>query len=159
MVRKLVVYKLLEVAEVDKRVVTVVEPRVDEAVDRKPFWKERVVEVAFSPEPRVMNGKAKPPPPPAGQEVLQSVLIQRAFADNTVEEALANVCKLAQLCSVPVSNADSEITVVTVFTAFATLLELLSLCLPISCRIARIIFSIIATLFIRDGAGGRMDVA
>jgi hypothetical protein len=29
---------------------------VDDAVARKPFWKERVVEVAFSPVPNLVNG-------------------------------------------------------------------------------------------------------
>jgi hypothetical protein len=29
---------------------------VDEAVERKPFWKARVVEVAFSPVPSLVNG-------------------------------------------------------------------------------------------------------
>ena len=56
---KLVVVALVPVAVVKRKFV-----RVDEAVERKPFWNERVVEVAFSPEPRVVDGKAKPPPPP-----------------------------------------------------------------------------------------------
>jgi hypothetical protein len=33
--------------------------KVDEAVETKPWRKARVVLVAFSPEPRVVHGKAK----------------------------------------------------------------------------------------------------
>ena len=36
--------------------------RVEEAVERKPFNKARVVEVEFSPVPRVVNGKLKDEP-------------------------------------------------------------------------------------------------
>jgi len=43
------------VEEVTKRV----ELMVEEAVERKPFWKERVVEVEFSPVAKVLYGKAK----------------------------------------------------------------------------------------------------
>jgi hypothetical protein len=48
--------RLVVVASVASKEVTVVEARVDEAVERKPFWKERVVEVAFSPVPSLVNG-------------------------------------------------------------------------------------------------------
>jgi hypothetical protein len=34
--------------------------RVDEALETKPLPKTRVVEVEFSPEPRVVHGKVKP---------------------------------------------------------------------------------------------------
>ena len=38
----------------------VVEPvKVVEAVSTKPLWNSRVVPVAFSPVPKVLNGKAK----------------------------------------------------------------------------------------------------
>jgi hypothetical protein len=44
--------------------------RVEEAVETKPLLNSRVVEVAFSPELRVLNGKAKVEA--AGKAVLQS---------------------------------------------------------------------------------------
>jgi hypothetical protein len=63
---------------------------VDEAVERKPFKKARVVEVAFSAEPRVLNGKAKGPPA-VGQEVLQSLEIQRVVKAPVEEKKLVVV--------------------------------------------------------------------
>ena len=36
--------------------------KVDEAFERKPLLKAMVVEVEFSPVPRVVNGKAEPAP-------------------------------------------------------------------------------------------------
>ena len=56
------------------------EERVEEARARKPFWKERVVEVAFSPDPRVVNGKAKEEPDD-GQAVRQSPETQRMVVE------------------------------------------------------------------------------
>jgi len=66
---------LVEVAEVVVAMVAVklckvVEPsaskvlKVVEAVETKPLRKAKVVEVAFSPVPSVVQGKAKLPPPP-----------------------------------------------------------------------------------------------
>jgi hypothetical protein len=63
---------------------------VDEAVERKPFKKARVVEVAFSAEPRVLNGKAKDEPD-AGQAVLQSLEIQRVVKAPVEEKKLVVV--------------------------------------------------------------------
>jgi len=52
--------RLVAVAFVIKVVARVVEPvRVEEAVERKPFVNASVVEVAFSPVPKVVNGKEK----------------------------------------------------------------------------------------------------
>ena len=44
---------------------------VEEAVETKPLLNSSVVLVAFSPVPRVLNGKAKDPPAPVGQVVRQ----------------------------------------------------------------------------------------
>ena len=61
MVRRLVVKRLVEEAlPVTRRDVAVVEARVEEAVERKPFKKARVVEVAFSLVPSLVQGKIKP---------------------------------------------------------------------------------------------------
>src|SRR3990167_3626699 len=48
------------VADVPVAVVKVKDESVDEAGSRKPLRNARVVEVAFSPELRVVNGKTKP---------------------------------------------------------------------------------------------------
>ena len=64
--------------------------RVEEARDRKPFWKEMVVEVAFSPVPRVVHGKANEPL--VGQLVLHvSPVRQRVVAAKVVEVAFVVV--------------------------------------------------------------------
>mgnify|MGYP003431385570 CR=1 FL=1 len=43
--------------------------RVDDAVERKPFWNTKVVEVAFSPVPSVVHGKANDAEPPQAEPV------------------------------------------------------------------------------------------
>ena len=68
--------------------------RVDEAFERKPLLKAMVVPVAFSPVPRVVNGKAKVRA--AGKEVRQSPEIHRmvveAYCDEkSVEDAFEKV--------------------------------------------------------------------
>ena len=94
--RRLFVKRLVVEAEpVTRRVVAVVEARVDDAFAINPLSKDRVVEVEFSPEPRVVNGNAKPLPP--GQEVLQSVPTHITSDENTDEEALVKFCKADQL--------------------------------------------------------------
>ena len=93
--RPLVTAKLVEVPFVIKVVARVVEPvRVDEAFERKPLLKAMVVPVAFSPVPRVVNGKAKVRA--AGKEVRQSPEIHRmvveAYCDEkSVEDAFEKV--------------------------------------------------------------------
>lgn len=57
--KKLVVVAAVPVARVKVKLV-----RVDEALERKPFWRARVVEVEFSPVPKVVNGKLKVAPEP-----------------------------------------------------------------------------------------------
>ena len=54
--QRLVVAKLVEVAEVVVAVEAVKDERVEEAVEMKPFKRARVVEVAFSPVPSFVNG-------------------------------------------------------------------------------------------------------
>lgn len=58
--------------------------RVEEAVERNPLRKARVVEVEFSPEPKVVKGKAKVEN--VGQLVLQSPEIQRIVVEAYWEE-------------------------------------------------------------------------
>lgn len=48
--------RLVEVAWSERKVVAVVEARVEEAIERKPPWKLRMLEVACSPEPREKKG-------------------------------------------------------------------------------------------------------
>ena len=70
--KPLVTAKLVEVPLLIRVVASVVEPvKVDEAFERKPLLKARVVEVEFSPVPRVVNGKANDDPPAVGQVVRQ----------------------------------------------------------------------------------------
>ena len=62
--------------------------KVEEAVERKPFKKARVVEVAFSPEPRVVNGKVNELPLPHPVQLVTVRLPMFAtFALRLVEEA------------------------------------------------------------------------
>jgi hypothetical protein len=75
---------------------------VDEAVDTKPLLNSRVVDVAFSPVPRVLNGKAKVPA--VGQVVRQSPARQIVPEAKVVEVALVVVlfaavkfCKVVEL--------------------------------------------------------------
>ena len=55
--------KLVVVAEVPVAVEKVKSVRVEEAVEMKPLRKARVVEVAFSPVPKVVNGNEAVPNP------------------------------------------------------------------------------------------------
>ena len=64
--------------------------RVDEAVERKPFRKARVVEVACSFVESLENGKAKEEDR-VGQAVRQSPVKQRVEAARLVEVALVVV--------------------------------------------------------------------
>jgi hypothetical protein len=57
--QKFVVARLVVVAEVPVAIVKVKLVRVEDAVERKPFWNERVVEVACSPVESLLNGKEK----------------------------------------------------------------------------------------------------
>ena len=71
----------------------------DEAFERKPLLKAMVVEVEFSPVPRVVNGKAKVRA--AGNEVRQSPEIQRIVVEayceeKSVEEAFEKVWSAVQ---------------------------------------------------------------
>ena len=50
---------------------------VEDAVEINPLSKAKVVEVAFSPVPRVVNGNSKEPPLEVGQLVRQSPERQR----------------------------------------------------------------------------------
>jgi ribosomal protein L12E/L44/L45/RPP1/RPP2 len=66
-----------------------VEVKVVEAVDIRPLLNSTVVEVACSPVPRVLNGKAKLRA--AGQDVRQSPVRQIVPEANVVEVALVVV--------------------------------------------------------------------
>ena len=59
---RLVIARFVVVAWVVVDLVMMASVRVDDAVEMKPCKKARVVEVAFSPVPRVVNGKVKLPP-------------------------------------------------------------------------------------------------
>jgi hypothetical protein len=68
---RVLLYRLVVVAWVPVAREKVKFVRVDEAFERKPLLKARVVEVEFSPVPRVVNGKANDDPPAVGQVVRQ----------------------------------------------------------------------------------------
>ena len=67
---KVVTANVVEVALVVVPLTALKLVRVDDAVDTKPFWNTRVVDVACSPEPSVVKGYANEPAPPVGQVVL-----------------------------------------------------------------------------------------
>ena len=69
----------------------VLPPIVDEARESKPFCRDSVVVVAFSPVLRVVNGKAKPPALATGHAVLQSPERQKVVAARFVVVALVVV--------------------------------------------------------------------
>ena len=84
---------------VDDPATNKLELMVEEALEKKPLSNARVVEVAFSPDARVVKGKD--PAPPAGQADLQSPLIQSIVVEaiwdeKRVEEALVNVWSAVQ---------------------------------------------------------------
>jgi hypothetical protein len=85
-------YRLVEVAWVPVAREKVKLVRVDEAFERKPLLKAIVVLVAFSPVPRVVNGKANDDPPAVGQVVRQvSPVRQRVVTAKLVEVAFVVV--------------------------------------------------------------------
>ena len=106
LVRRLLVKKLeVEALPVTKREEAVVEARVEEAVERKPFKKARVVEVAFSLVESLVKGKESPFPPDVGQEVRHSLLMQRVLK-------VALLLKLERIEEIrPESESDCLVTI------------------------------------------------
>ncbi len=91
---RLLAKKLVVVAEVPVAREKVKFVRVDEALERKPLLKAMVVEVEFSPVPRVVNGKAKVRA--AGNDVRQvpprqSSVVEAYDEEKSVEEAFEKV--------------------------------------------------------------------
>ncbi len=122
--------KLVAVALVMRVVARVVEPvKVEEAKERKPFWKERVVEVAFCPVPSVVQGKAKEEPLPVGQVVRHvSPVRQSVVAAKVVEVALVVVelvavkfCRVVELIASKLDRVVRPLTAVSVPVKLAVL--------------------------------------
>ena len=88
--RKFAVYRLVEVAEVVVPWVAEKAWRVEEAVDRKPFRKASVVEVACSLVESLVKGQEKviPPEPQPVQEVTVKLPILAVFTRRSVLEAV-----------------------------------------------------------------------
>lgn len=85
-------YSSVVVELVAKRDVTVVEASVDDAVETKPLPNSNVVDVEFSPVPKVVNGNAKEEPPPVGQVVRHvSPVRQNVVTARVVEVAFVVV--------------------------------------------------------------------
>ena len=76
---------------------------VDEAVERKPFWKDMVVDVACSPEERVVNGYAKVPLQPV-QEPTVRLPILAELALRT--EVLATLVFTTPLVLISIAKAE-----------------------------------------------------
>ena len=104
--RPLVTAKLVEVPFVIKVVARVVEPvNVDEAFERKPLLKAMVVEVEFSPVPRVVNGKAKVDPPDTGHVVLHVSPVRHNVVTARVVDVALVVVEFTALKFVKVDDA------------------------------------------------------
>lgn len=86
--------KLVVVAEVPVAREKVRFARVDEELERKPLLKTMVVPVAFSPVPRVVNGKAKLDPPPVGHVVLQVSPVRQSVVTAKVVDVAFVVVEL-----------------------------------------------------------------
>ena len=67
-VKPLETYMVVAVALAARNVLTVVEAKVDEALDKKPPINSMMVEVACSSPACLVNGQAKLPPPPQPEQ-------------------------------------------------------------------------------------------